>query len=160
MHESGKSCCRGNAEDEAHGIGDAGPGPPGPGHEHGDAGVGPGHACCHGDHGHGERVDPASVPAGTQWTCPMHPEVIRDAADDCPICGMALEPMVPTLEEGPNEELIDLRRRLWISAVLTVPLVVIAMRDMLPGGPLAAWAASLPWVELCLATPVVWWGGS
>jgi Cu+-exporting ATPase len=161
MHESGKSCGHGNEEGKAHGSGPAGPVPSHPGH-HRDAapaGAEPGHACCHGGDGHGERVDPAGVPAGTQWTCPMHPEVIRDTAGDCPICGMALEPMMPTLDEGPNEELIDLKRRLWISAALTVPLVLIAMRDMLPGDPLAAWATSLPWVELGLATPVVWWGG-
>ena len=89
----------------------------------------------------------------------MHPEIVRDGPADCPICGMALEPMVPTLDEGPNEELIDLRRRLVFCAALTLPLVVIAMREMIPGNPLANWAGRLPWVELALATPVVWWGG-
>jgi len=117
------------------------------------------HACCHGHHAGHERIDPADVPAGARWTCPMHPEIVRDGPGDCPICGMALEPMVPTLDEGPNEELIDLKRRLVFCAALTLPLVVIAMRDMIPGNPLAAWAERLPWVELALATPVVWWGG-
>ncbi|MEJ2516336.1 MAG: copper-translocating P-type ATPase [Gammaproteobacteria bacterium] len=89
----------------------------------------------------------------------MHPEVVQDGPGDCPACGMALEPMAPTLDEGPNEELIDLKRRLWLSGILTVPLVLIAMRDMIPGDLLAGLGGWLPWIELVLATPVVWWGG-
>ena len=70
-----------------------------------------------------EQAPPA--PAGTQYTCPMHPEIVRDAPGDCPKCGMALEPMgVPTGDEGANPDLVDFRRRLWIGAVLTVPMLV------------------------------------
>ncbi|MBN8514291.1 heavy metal translocating P-type ATPase [Accumulibacter sp.] len=102
------------------------------------------------------------VPAGTQYTCPMHPEIVRDAPGDCPKCGMALEPMgVPSGDEGPNPELVDFRRRFWIGAVLTVPLLLLTMgpflglgfaRDLL--GERAA-----QWVELALSTPVVLWAG-
>jgi Cu+-exporting ATPase len=102
------------------------------------------------------------MPAGTQYTCPMHPEIIRDKPEDCPICGMALEPMgVPAADQGPNPELVDFRRRFWVGAVLTVPLLVLSMgpfvglgfvRDAL-GERLAVWS------ELVLATPVVLWSG-
>ncbi|MBL8369114.1 MAG: heavy metal translocating P-type ATPase [Candidatus Accumulibacter sp.] len=102
------------------------------------------------------------VPAGTQYTCPMHPEIVRDAPGDCPKCGMALEPMgVPSGDEGPNPELVDFRRRFWIGAVLAVPLLLLSMgpflglgfaRDLL--GERAA-----QWVELALSTPVVLWAG-
>ena len=95
---------------------------------------------------------------GTVWTCPMHPEVRRDAPGTCPICGMGLEPLEPTLEEGPNPELIDMSRRLWVSAVLTIPLVVLTF-----GADLFGWEP-IPmrlfvWLQLALATPVVLWGG-
>ena len=74
----------------------------------------------------------APVPEGTQYTCPMHPEIVRDGPGSCPKCGMALEPMgVPTGEEGPNPELVDFTRRLWVSAILSLPLLVIAMGPML-----------------------------
>ena len=72
------------------------------------------------------EVGNETVAEGTIWTCPMHPEIRRDAPGSCPICGMALEPLEPSLEEGPNLELIDFTRRLWVSAVLAVPLVVLA----------------------------------
>jgi len=70
----------------------------------------------------------ASAGEGTQYTCPMHPEVISDRPGDCPKCGMALEPMgVPDSDEGPNRELIDFTRRLWISAGLAIPLLILSM---------------------------------
>ena len=97
--------------------------------------------------------------AGTQYTCPMHPEIIRDKPGSCPICGMALEPMgVPTGEEGPNLELIDFTRRLWVSAVLSIPLLVLTMGPMV-GFPFRDWIGerTAVWVELVLATPVVLW---
>ncbi|TIT58729.1 MAG: YHS domain-containing protein, partial [Mesorhizobium sp.] len=66
----------------------------------------------------GDRPAPQPMPKGTQYTCPMHPEIIRDKPGACPICGMALEPMgVPTGDEGPNPELVDFTRRFWVSAV-------------------------------------------
>ncbi|MGE3831029.1 MAG: heavy metal translocating P-type ATPase [Parvibaculaceae bacterium] len=96
--------------------------------------------------------------AGTQWTCPMHPEIVRDAPGDCPICGMALEPVMPTAETGPNPELADMTRRLWVGAVLTVPLAVIAMGPHLGLTlPAALHGATGQWVQLLLATPVVLW---
>ncbi len=94
-----------------------------------------------------------------QYTCPMHPEIMRDAPGQCPICGMALEPVTVTVEQPPNSELIDMTRRFWVAACLTVPLFAIAMGEMLPG--LHAWLSGAwnPWVQLVLATPVVLWAG-
>ena len=97
-----------------------------------------------------------TVAEGTIWTCPMHPEVRRDVAGSCPICGMALEPLEPSLEEGPNLELIDFTRRLWVSAILAVPLVILAMGTELFGWDLLPMRVSM-WVQLALATPVVVW---
>jgi P-type Cu+ transporter len=102
----------------------------------------------------------AAAPTTTKWTCPMHPEVVRDEPGSCPICGMALEPTSVAAEED-NPELRDMSRRFWISAALTVPVVVIAMGDMIPGRPLERLlgVGTWRWVELLLATPVVLWGG-
>jgi Cu+-exporting ATPase len=104
------------------------------------------------------RQEHAEVAPGTIWTCPKHPQIRRDGPGQCPICGMALEPLEPTAEEGPNPELIDMTRRFWISAVLTLPLVVLAMGSELFGWKLLPIRASA-WVQLGLATPVVVWGG-
>ena len=93
---------------------------------------------------------------GVIWTCPMHPEVRRDAPGSCPLCGMALEPLEPTLEEGPNLELIDFTRRLWLSVLLATPLVVLAMGPELFGWDLLPMGVSM-WVQLALASPVVLW---
>jgi Cu+-exporting ATPase len=102
----------------------------------------------------------AAVP-GASYTCPMHPEIVRDGPGACPICGMALEPMVPTLDEGPNPELTDMTRRCWIAAALGLPVFLLAMGDMLFGMGLGGrvdprWTN---WLGLLLATPVVWWAG-
>ena len=96
-----------------------------------------------------------------EYTCPMHPEIVRDAPGSCPICGMALEPMTVTLEEEENHELTDMRRRFWLSVVLTIPLFVIGMSDQIPGAPLQrlVFPTVLPWLQLVLASPVVLWGG-
>ncbi|HCZ14071.1 MAG TPA: heavy metal translocating P-type ATPase [Candidatus Accumulibacter sp.] len=107
-----------------------------------------------------EQAPPA--PAGTQYTCPMHPEVLRDAPGDCPKCGMALEPMgVPSGDEGTNPELVDFRRRFWIGAVLTVPLLVLTMGPFLGLGFVRDLLGerTAQWVELVLGTPVVLWAG-
>ncbi|MER8419500.1 heavy metal translocating P-type ATPase [Mesorhizobium sp. M1329] len=107
----------------------------------------------------GDRPAPQAMPKGTQYTCPMHPEIIRDKPGSCPICGMALEPMgVPTGDEGPNPELVDFTRRFWVSAVLSVPLLVIAMAPML-GLTFQAFIddRAKVWLELALASPVVLW---
>ena len=101
---------------------------------------------------------PVGISAGTIWTCPMHPEIRRDAPGSCPICGMALEPLEPSLEEGPNPELIDMTRRFWISALLSIPLVALTIGAELFGWHLLPMTTSV-WLQLALATPVVLWGG-
>ena len=96
-----------------------------------------------------------------KWTCPMHPDIVRDQPGSCPVCGMALEPMTINADEEESAELRDMTRRFWASTVLTVPLVVIAMGDYLPRRPLDQFMASgsMGSLELVLATPVVLWGG-
>jgi Cu+-exporting ATPase len=104
---------------------------------------------------------PEPMPAGTIYTCPMHPEIEQIGPGDCPICGMALEPKgLPTGDEGPNPELVDFRRRFAVGTVLTVPLLVLAMGPML-GLPVGAWLGerTARWLELILATPVILWSG-
>jgi Cu+-exporting ATPase len=96
--------------------------------------------------------------AGTIWTCPMHLEIRRDAPGSCPICGMALEPLEPTIEEGPNPELIDMTRRFWVSAAFTIPLALLVVGSELLGWDLLPMRTSM-WVQLALTTPVVLWGG-
>jgi Cu+-exporting ATPase len=108
-----------------------------------------------------ESVAPSAPAIKTEWTCPMHPEIVRDAPGNCPICGMALEPKTIAAEEEENPELIDMTRRFWVSVVLSVPLVIIAMRHYIPGLSVIDHLLStevLKWLELILATPVVLWG--
>jgi P-type Cu+ transporter len=111
----------------------------------------------------GMALEPVVPVAATQteWTCPMHPEIVRDGPGSCPICGMALEPRTVSLDEEENPELVDMRRRFWVSVVLTAPLLVIAMGPHLPGDPLGRLLPQgvMRWLELALATPVVLWGG-
>lgn len=97
----------------------------------------------------------------TEYTCPMHPEIVRDEPGSCPICGMALEPRTISLSEEENAELKDMRRRFWISAVLSLPVFAIGMSDLVPGQPLQQLISmrALTWIQLALATPVVLWGG-
>jgi Cu+-exporting ATPase len=102
----------------------------------------------------------ASAPAATKaepHTCPMHPEVVRDAPGTCPICGMALEPRTVTAEEEANPEFVDMTRRFWVSLALAAPVLLLAMSEHIPGQPLSARAVN--WIQLVLATPVVLWGG-
>jgi len=106
--------------------------------------------------------EPEPVVPGAIYTCPMHPEVRQEGPGSCPKCGMALEPEEVSLDDGPDPELIDMRRRFVISAIFTVPLFLYAMGEMLPGNPLGAlippaWAQ---WIQLALATPVVFWGAA
>jgi len=98
---------------------------------------------------------------GTEYTCPMHPEIIRDKPGNCPICGMALEPRIASLEKEENPELTEMTRRFWVSVILTVPLLLIAMSDLVPGNPLERIVSTraLGWIQFVLATPVVVWGG-
>jgi Cu+-exporting ATPase len=96
-----------------------------------------------------------------EYTCPMHPEIVRPGPGNCPICGMALEPRTVTAqEEEDNPELRDMTRRFWISLALTAPLLMIAMVHMLPGMQRLLPTGWQPWIELILATPVVLWGGA
>jgi Cu+-exporting ATPase len=111
-----------------------------------------------------EQVAPANASpssAATTYTCPMHPEIVRDAPGACPICGMALEPQTASATGEESTELIDMRRRFWVSAVLTLPAFVLAMGEHIPGQPLAALvsARTSAWLQLVVATPVVLWGG-
>ncbi|MBX3646336.1 MAG: heavy metal translocating P-type ATPase [Rhodocyclaceae bacterium] len=110
----------------------------------------------------GEHKKQPQAPTGTKYTCPMHPEIVRDAPGDCPKCGMALEPMgVPAADEGPNPELIDFKRRFWIGGVLTIPLLALTMGPFIGLGFLrqALGGGVALWVELVLSTPVVLWAG-
>ncbi|HEV8306735.1 MAG TPA: copper-translocating P-type ATPase [Methylomirabilota bacterium] len=107
-------------------------------------------------------LHPASTPAaGTVYTCPMHPEIIRSEPGACPICGMALEPRVPVLEEAENPELRDMTRRFWVGVALTAPILLLMLDDLIPGRPLhgALPAGLVAWGQVALATPVVWWAG-
>ncbi|MBI4515730.1 MAG: heavy metal translocating P-type ATPase [Deltaproteobacteria bacterium] len=94
------------------------------------------------------------------YTCPMHPEVRQVGPGSCPDCGMALEPLELSADEGPNPELIDMSRRFWISLVLAAPVFVLGMSDMIPGQPLLhALGRGVTWIQFVLATPVVLWAG-
>ena len=113
----------------------------------------------------GMALEPVTVEAPstrTEWVCPMHPEIVRPGPGACPICGMALEPRIVTLAEEANPELRDMTRRFCVGLALTVPLVAVAMSDLIPGQPLqhAASPRLLAWLQLALATPVVLWGGA
>jgi P-type Cu+ transporter len=112
-------------------------------------------------HHHGSDSEPGGAQR-TEWTCPMHPQIVRDKPGNCPICGMALEPRTATgAAEEENPELRDMTRRFWVSVALTLPLVVLAMTMFLEDNPFERLAPMRVWgwVELLLATPVVLWGG-
>ena len=96
--------------------------------------------------------------AGAIWTCPMHPEIRRDAPGPCPICGMALEPKELSLDDVPSPELVNFTRRWWVAAVLAVPLLILTMGTDLLGLRLIDPAVS-PWVQLALTAPIVLWAG-
>jgi len=113
-------------------------------------------------HDHQDTVGPRPAPTiyDRIYTCPMHPEVRQKGPGFCPKCGMALEPEAPTTDEGSSAELADMTRRFWVSVVLTLPLLALAMAEMFE----PALVQSLPtplrlWGQLLLATPVVLWGG-
>ncbi|SIO30822.1 heavy metal translocating P-type ATPase [Vannielia litorea] len=105
----------------------------------------------------GDRPTPAAMPEGTQYTCPMHPEIVQDHPGDCPKCGMALEPMTPNADSGPNPEFVDFKHRLWIAGPLALAVFVLEMGAHL-GLPFADWIGhgAFGWVQFALATPVVW----
>ena len=111
----------------------------------------------------GMALEPVSAAPATkiEYTCPMHPEIVRDAPGSCPICGMALEPRTITIDEEENPELVEMTRRFWVSVVLSLPVFLIGMNDVLPGRPLERVVSmdALGWIQFVLATPVVLWGG-
>ncbi|MFO0761568.1 MAG: heavy metal translocating P-type ATPase [Byssovorax sp.] len=102
----------------------------------------------------------APLPKGTEYICPMDPEVLSDHPGPCPICGMALEPRAPSADQAESPELASMRTRFYVSLALTVPLLALAMGEMLlPAGTRHAIAPYSPWIQLALSAPVVLWGG-
>jgi P-type Cu+ transporter len=108
-----------------------------------------------------EAVSPPAPITRTEYTCPMHPEIVRNEPGSCPKCGMALEPRTATAEEEENAELRDMKRRFWVSTILTLPVLASAMGKYIPGQPLDRLASPhfWTWFELVLSSPVVLWGG-
>jgi P-type Cu+ transporter len=104
------------------------------------------------------KVEAPPVPDGAIYTCPMHPEIRQVGPGSCPICGMALEPLVATADAGPNPELVDMTRRFWIGLVLALPVVALEMGGHLFGLPHMLELNS-NWLQLLFATPVVLWAG-
>ncbi|MES1157282.1 MAG: copper-translocating P-type ATPase [Alphaproteobacteria bacterium] len=118
------------------------------------------HEHCHHHHADAPaHAAAAPAPAGVKWTCPMHPQIVRDGPGFCPICGMALEPMTPSASESENPELRDMTRRFRVGLALAAPVVVLEM-----GGHLAGLNHVIPklvsnWIQFASATPVVLWAG-
>jgi Cu+-exporting ATPase len=109
-----------------------------------------------------ERVQSLSLGQPTRYSCPMHPEVVQDGPGSCPICGMALEPVEAAGESlADDPEYRDMRRRFVVAVALSIPLLFVAMGDMLPGRPVSAMLgdAARPWIEWLLATPICLWAG-
>jgi P-type Cu+ transporter len=105
-----------------------------------------------------KKAPAPEAPPGTIYTCPMHPQIRQVGPGSCPICGMALEPLEPTADTGPNPELADMGRRLWVGIALAIPVVVLEMGSHLLNMHIVAPAMS-NWIQLVLATPVVLWSG-
>lgn len=122
-------------------------------HAHGHSGHGAG--CHH----HAATPAPKTAAPGSQWTCPMHPEILRDGPGDCPICGMALEPLTPSASDGPNPELREMKLRFLFGVVLSLPLLVIEMGGHVFGVDRFIPPTINPWIQMMLATPVVLWAG-
>lgn len=105
----------------------------------------------------------SSSTGNAKYTCPMHPEIVQDGPGSCPKCGMALEPMQPNAEEGPDPELTSMQRRFGVGVVLSLPIFLIAMAGIIPSAALMRLLhehmVTLNWVQLVLATPVVFWCG-
>jgi P-type Cu+ transporter len=121
-----------------------------------------GHAHEHRASGHPARVAATArtpVPAGTIYTCPMHPQVRQVGPGNCPICGMALEPVLVTTETGPSAELVDMTRRFWIGLVLALPVVALEMGGHLTNLHTLLGQSLSNWLQFVIATPVVLWAG-
>ena len=108
---------------------------------------------------HNREGEGDEIAQRSEWTCPMHPEVVQDEPGTCPICGMALEPGQVALDEEDNPELRDMSRRFWLATICTVPLAFVAMGDLLPGAPVSQLLSATVriYLELALATPVCLW---
>ena len=117
----------------------------------------------HGHHGAGGGQLTAPTPdsgEAVEYTCPMHPEIRQNGPGACPICGMALEPVIVTADTGPSQELRDMTRRFWFGVALSVPVLILGMgRDLIPWLHDNIPATTSAWVQLVLATPVVLWAG-
>jgi Cu+-exporting ATPase len=100
-----------------------------------------------------------AMPKDAEYTCPMHPEIRQIGPGSCPICGMALEPLVVTADSGPNHELVDMTRRLWIGLALALPVLALEMGGHITGLMMALGRQTNNWIQLALATPVVLWAG-
>jgi Cu+-exporting ATPase len=105
-----------------------------------------------------EAPQPPVAP-GTNFTCPMHPEIRQVGPGSCPICGMALEPAEVSLDDGPSEEMADMTRRLWVGLVLAAPVVILEMGGHLTGLHMLIGQKLSSWLQFALATPVVLWAG-
>ena len=114
-----------------------------------------GHASHHGHH----AAKPAAEKPGVVYTCPMHPQIRQIGPGLCPICGMALEPLVTTAKPAANPELTDMNRRFWIALVLSLPVIALGMFAELLGLSHAIAPATSAWVQFGFATPVVLWAG-
>lgn len=119
------------------------------------------HYHSHEHVGHHHHIHPELSGSNQTYTCPMHPQIRQNGPGHCPICGMALEPELVTLEEQENPELVSFTKRLWICAGLSIPLFLIAMSDLIPGQPVQRNfdPRMLVMIQFILATPVVLWGG-
>ncbi|HEX8266267.1 MAG TPA: heavy metal translocating P-type ATPase [Pyrinomonadaceae bacterium] len=118
-------------------------------------------SCCN-HHGHKPATVTVEKPESSknvEYTCPMHPEISQIGPGNCPICGMALEPKIISLDDEPDAEFLDMKRRFWISAILTIPVLVLAMAEMLPNFHTVVSPKISLWIQFILATPVVVWGG-
>ena len=125
------------------------------------------HGPCahHGGAAEGRAADlaakarPPAAPAGTIYTCPMHPQIRQVGPGACPICGMALEPETVAADQGPSHELVDMTRRFWIGLALAVPVFALEMGGHLGGLMMMPGRQASNWIQMALATPVVLWAG-
>ncbi len=113
-----------------------------------------------------DNSEPGTLNSEVEYTCPMHPEIVQIGPGSCPICGMALEPKEISLDDTPDPEYADMKRRFWISAILTLPVFVLAMGEMfvdlnslVPAWPHGRASYVSLWIQFVFATPVVLWGG-